>query len=376
MDVSRSIPGFSGLESVNSRAMRGLVILLGLSLAIVAPPLVFGETNQQQEQQQREEQQRQEQAREQQQRQEQERQAREEQQRQEQQREEGQRQEQAREQQRREEQERQAREEQQRQEQQREEQQRQEQAREHQQREDQERQAQAEQQHQEQQRREKQAREQQQRDELQREEQERHRAAPVIPVHSSTGASPSVNPQLPNATPAGSNADFRRKSCAKEPCVAPKPLQPEPVAKACKDRPCPVCAPGQSPGKDNSCVAVAQANAANAPPKANVPPQACLAGQVWNGVQCAPISGQQCLPGQAKVGSSCQADCTLATAGAQSYIERLRMARQDKDSACLKNPTGGDCRSAEATYQMRIAEYRAFLGGVATQCTLPDPISI
>jgi len=52
------------------------------------------------------------------------------------------------------------------------------------------------------------------------------------------------------------------------------------------------------------------------------------------------------------------------------------MARQDKDSACLKNPTGDECQSAEATYQMRMLEYRNYLGGVATQCSLPDPISI
>ena len=76
------------------------------------------------------------------------------------------------------------------------------------------------------------------------------------------------------------------------------------------------------------------------------------------------------------VGTTCQPDCTLSTAGAQNYIELLRMARQDKDQACLKDPTGDECRSAGMTYDIRLNEYRAFLGGVPSTCTLPDPISI
>jgi hypothetical protein len=85
---------------------------------------------------------------------------------------------------------------------------------------------------------------------------------------------------------------------------------------------------------------------------------------------------QHCLPGQTSVGGSCQPDCTLATAGAQPDIELLRMARQDKDSACLKDPNSDECHSAEATYDMRLNEYRAYLGGVPSGCFLPDPISI
>jgi hypothetical protein len=52
------------------------------------------------------------------------------------------------------------------------------------------------------------------------------------------------------------------------------------------------------------------------------------------------------------------------------------MARQDKDHACTQNPTGDECRSEEITYDMRLNEYRNYLGGVPTGCTLPDPISI
>jgi len=337
--------GFSKFESLRRKSNRGVVILLGLSLAIARPPFVSAQINQQQEQQQREEQQRQEQAREQQQRDqaERDRQAREEQQRQEQQRDELQRQEQAREQQQRDQAER-------------------------------DRQVREEQQRQEQQRREQEARQQQQRDELQRQEQERHRPTPVIPVHGSPV--PPAPVTSPGTDPVGSVPGVHPKPCAKEPCVAPKPVEPDRFAKLCKDRPCPVCPPGQSPGKNNSCIPASPGNGASAPGRPNLPAKICAAGEVWNGSQCVPIVAQQCLPGETNTGGSCQADCNSETAGAQSYIQRLRMARQDKDSACLKNPTGDECQSAEATYQMRMLEYRNYLGGVATQCSLPDPISI
>ena len=73
---------------------------------------------------------------------------------------------------------------------------------------------------------------------------------------------------------------------------------------------------------------------------------------------------------------ACQPDCISSTAGAQNYILLLRMARQDKNQACTKNPTGQECQDAESIYDIRLNEYRNFLGGVPVGCTLPDPISI
>ena len=371
------------------KSRSGIVILLGLMLTVVPARSVFGQITQQHQQ---EEQQREQQAREQQQR---EQQAREEQQRQEQQREQQAREQQQREQQERE---RQAREDQQRQEQQREQQQR-----------------------------EQQAREQQQRDQRLREEQERQRQTPGNPASSSTVAFPSmdssvstkpnaateshvpsqpqpgVKPVVPRAqtpepdvrtngaasdgkkTPAKDQnlrlpaPDLRHKPCDEEPCgePGPKPVSPSDLhAKVCKDGPCPICAPGQSPGKHNSCVSATLAKGAIAPSKTSAVPQACPAGQIWNGIQCAPVGAQQCLPGQAGTSASCQTDCTIATAEAQNYIELLRMARQDKDQACTRNPTQQECQQAESTYNIRLNEYRTFLAGVSTTCTLPDPISI
>jgi len=113
-----------------------------------------------------------------------------------------------------------------------------------------------------------------------------------------------------------------------------------------------------------------------APQKSAVAPHVCPAGQVWNGIQCAFIAAQQCAPGQTMAGTTCQPDCTFLSAGAQGYIELLRIARQDKDQACLQNPTSDECRSEEATYNIRLNEYRGALAGVPAECGLPDPISI
>ena len=415
------------------RFRSGVVILLGLLLTIAPAYPALAQTSQ--EQQQRDEQQREEQAREQQQRDEQQReeQAREQQQRDEQQREEQareqqqrdeqQREEQAREQQQRDEQQReeQAREQQQREEQQREqqareqqqreEQQREEQAREQQQRDEQQREEQArEQQQREEQQREQQAREQQQREEQQREEQQRQQQTPAAPVstvapaipaatspaesHASRqdgkGTAPRVQSSEPGtkieATAGDKNnaaakepdmrltSDLHREPCDKKPCMkpTPKPVSPDAGAK-------PTCASGQSIGKNNECVAAAATAAKAAPvlPKPAAVPLACSAGQVWNGSQCAQIgAAQQCLPGQSIASPSCQLACSVASGGAQNYILLLRNARQDKDQACMKDPTGTECQEAQSSYDLRLNEYRNFIAGAPTQCGLPDPISI
>ena len=278
----------------------------------------------------------------------------------------------------------------------------------------------------EQQQREQQAREQQQQDEREREEQERQRQTPSNRANSSSAASPSVNSSVTSPIPATSQVsngsfatsskanaateshvpfrnrrnpgaeldgmsdaigreknttakdqdlhlaapDLLHKPCDKEPCKepGPKPVPSDPHAKLCKV--------GQSPGKDNSCVPPILAKKATAPPKTSAVPQACPADQIWNGIQCPPVGAQGCLPGQTGAGPSCQTDCTIATAGAQNYIERLRMARQAKDQACTGNSTQQECQQAESTYNIRLNEYRTFLAGVSTTCTLPDPISI
>jgi len=398
---SRRSSAFSAFLAILRTFRCAMVILLGLSLILAPAPLGLGQTTQQQqEQQQRDQQQREEQQRQR------EAEQREQQAREQQQREEQQREQQARDQQQREQQQRQReaeqREQQAREQQQREEQQREQQARDQQQREEQQRQHEAEQ-------REHQAREQQQ-----REEQGAQRQMSASPLNSASPSSPSANSSVRVSTPtegqvpggtsrqqqtaaSGSTAgrtdggakrgqgialpvsDLSRGICEHGPCAEPgsKPVQPEVNAKLCKNGNCPICAPGQSLGKDNACVAAKVGNGTPALAKPATIPQTCAAGQVWNGSQCAPTGAQQCGPGQSLASPSCQVACAAATGGAQNYIALLRMARQDKDQACTENPNGTECQQAASTYNIRLNEYRNFLAGVPSACSgLPDPISI
>jgi len=125
---------------------------------------------------------------------------------------------------------------------------------------------------------------------------------------------------------------------------------------------------------------VKNANVRGAASARNTVQQPCPADQVWDGAQCVVVGAQPCLPGQSRVGTSCQAqaDCTIATASAQNVIVELRSARLNKNDACLRNPTGRECHEAEAHYNLMLTEYQNFLGGVPTECrtSLPDPIAI
>jgi hypothetical protein len=97
---------------------------------------------------------------------------------------------------------------------------------------------------------------------------------------------------------------------------------------------------------------------------------------VWNGNQCQIVAAQPCTPG---LGSgSCQAQCITAFAAGQGYIDLLRNARQQKDDACVKDQMSTECSQAELDYNMRISEYRGYLGSVPIGCqsTLPDPTAI
>jgi hypothetical protein len=200
------------------------------------------------------------------------------------------------------------------------------------------------------------------------------------------GVPVSTTPKDHASTPVES--DLRRPVCKDGPCqepapkpVQPKPVVPEPPHKICKDGACKACPAGEVQGKDGSCAAaprvVKNGSVTGARGAKNAVQQACAAGQVWNGAQCVVMGAQQCGPGQTRVGASCQ-DCTIATAGTQNIIVRLRSARQDRDSACAQNPTGNECQSAETTYNMTLNEYRNVLGGVPIECqtSLPDPSAI
>jgi chemotaxis protein histidine kinase CheA len=409
--LEQSLPErFIAAVRIAVRKIRALAVLaLGLALVPLPTQAAFGQINSQQEQQQRDQQQREEQQREQQQR---DQQQRDQQQREQQQREEQQRQQEQRDQQQRE-QEQQRQQQQREQEQQREQQQREQQEREQQQREQQAR----EQQQREQQQREQRAREQQQREEQQREQQQREaqerqqqqrdqevkaqqqreqqareqqQRSSEFPVPSSKSGSEVSHATA--KTPAGDlkrapsdiqSAGTERKPEASLPIKpAPRPIEPKPVPelakKTCKDGPCQPCSSTQSKGKkDGPCDAAAAAKA-GAPATPGTGPESCAAGQVWNGTQCLPVGAQSCLPGQSGLDGSCHVDCTSAIGGAQNWIMELRSARQNKDQACMKDPTSRECSQAESDYDMSLTEYQSYLAGVPIRCQsmLPSPIAI
>jgi hypothetical protein len=199
----------------------------------------------------------------------------------------------------------------------------------------------------------------------------------------------SSSPENPRATKnqaqTAIDQDLHGKICAEGPCKPPatqpiqvKPSAPERDTKLCKDGPCKPCPAVQSRAKDGSCALTS--NTKTAAPQTSPKPvvqQACPAGQVWNGTQCQLVGAQQCMLGQGRVGASCQ-DCAIVTGGAENIIERVRSARQSKEEICMKNPHGIECQQAELDYDLILGEYRNFLAGVPMGCEagLPDPIAI
>ncbi|HTF43997.1 MAG TPA: hypothetical protein VK641_08870, partial [Terriglobales bacterium] len=290
------------------------------------------------------------------------------------------------------EQQRQQEQQQQRDQQQRDQQQRYEQAR------------QQEQQREQQQQRDEQQRQQQLRDQQQREQQERvpahasNDSASISNVNTGVVRAPAAQAPAPNdkrvipdtktsdaarkrpsnlpplkATAAKDPASIApelgdRKVCDSGPCKTPrpKPIAPAPPRNVCKDGPCQKCPVGQSGSKDGSCTAPAVQAGRKA-----VDPQSCPAGQNWNGTQCAAIGAQQ-----SGVGGS-QLECTVATAGSQDVIARLRIAKMGKNEACGSS-SNDDCQIMESRYNSVLSEYQGFLGGVPSHCriVLPDPSTI
>jgi hypothetical protein len=169
------------------------------------------------------------------------------------------------------------------------------------------------------------------------------------------------------------NPDLRRPVlCGGKPCVQNPGEESELRKHICLKEPCaPPCPSGVAAGKNGGCVGT--------PPAPSIAhmPQACPAGQVWNGAVCVP-TGARCQPGQISNGAACQADCATFTGGSGNLTLELRSARQERDRACRQDPGSIQCQQAEMSYSGALQRYQMFLSGVPTQCRsgLPDPISI
>ncbi len=151
----------------------------------------------------------------------------------------------------------------------------------------------------------------------------------------------------------GEEKDLRKHVCLKEPCAAP-------------------CPAGTATGKAGGCTGTAAPTAS-----ARRIPQACPAGEAWNGAVCVP-TGIRCQPGQISIGASCQADCATINGQSGSLILELRSARQQRDEACQQASQSTQCQQAEMSYSAALQRYQMLLAGAPTQCRsgLPDPISI
>jgi hypothetical protein len=228
---------------------------------------------------------------------------------------------------------------------------------------------------------------QQQREQQAREQQQRSSEFPVPSSKSGSEVS-HATVKAPAADIKRAPSDIHSAGTERKPDTslpikpAPHPIEPKPVPelakKTCKDGPCQPCSSTQSKGKkDGPCDAAAAAKA-GAPAAPRTGPESCVAGQIWNGVQCLPTGARPCSPGQSGLGGSCHVDCTSAIGGAQYWIMELRSARQKKDQACMKDPTSRECSEAESDYNMSFTEYQNYLGGVPSGCesTLPSPIAI
>src|SRR5438067_1141861 len=245
---------FVGAVRVLVRKTRPVAVLaLGLALVPLPTQAAFGQTNSQQEQQQRDERQREEQQREQQQR------------------------------------DQQQRDQQQRDQQQREEQQRQQEQRDQQQRE------------QEQQRQQQQREQEQQREQQVREQQQRSSELPVPSSKSGSEVS-HATAKTPATDVKRAPSDIQSAGTERKPDTslpikpAPRPIEPKPVPelakKTCKDGPCQPCSSAQSKGKKDGPRNAATDAKAGAPAAPRTGPESCVAGQIWNGVQCLPTSAQ------------------------------------------------------------------------------------
>lgn len=180
--------------------------------------------------------------------------------------------------------------------------------------------------------------------------------------------------------------DLRRRVCVEGNCkVEKKEPDPEPDLRrrVCVDGKC-SCPAGETESKGGCVPAPApapapsrQQAAACKPGKAGCPETACLAGQTWNGVACAPAANQ-CAAGQVWNGTSCLANCSIVTTEAQGLITELRSAHQKRDDACRQDPGALACTEATNRYATILSEYQNLLGGVAPECRtqVPDPSTI
>ena len=219
----------------------------------------------------------------------------------------------------------------------------------------------------------------------------------IIPDEKISGESritpaPKIGEETPEREPEAKKdePEWKHRTCENGPCKEPIPKPEPPVSELKRGLPIPVCAkgpcpcpPGQTAGK-GGCVPVTTPPVSETCPAGQVwnggscvLANQCPLGQSWNGATCVPNSAR-CSAGQVWNGTTCRSDCNLTTSGLAGITERLRMARHQRDDACRQDPSGTECRQAQASYDLAVSEYRAQTAGIPAECsgTVLDPSAI
>jgi len=144
-----------------------------------------------------------------------------------------------------------------------------------------------------------------------------------------------------------------------EPKHKPKPKpEPEPIPvvpdlrAVCKHKPCAVCPPGQSAGKNGTCVT----------PSPTLASARCRAGMVWDGAACASTTD----------------DCAMFSSRAATLANELRGIKGEMQMACSNDPSARQCGELTLSHDGAISRYRMLLNEAPATCRslLPDLSSL
>jgi len=171
--------------------------------------------------------------------------------------------------------------------------------------------------------------------------------------------------------PKGPESDLRRRICPDGSCKEP---QPEPTdgdlrRRICPNGTCGECPPGQSAGKNGTCMAA---------PAVAKTVSSCQPNESWNGNACAPMN--RCQAGESWNGVECVNPtlCASFSSRAEMLAVEARGIRSDMERACSLNSQGQDCMRLTQNHDGAVQRYRMLLTEAPVSCraTLPDPISL
>jgi len=163
--------------------------------------------------------------------------------------------------------------------------------------------------------------------------------------------------------------DLRHRICPGGSCKEPEPKPGPPESdlrhRICLNGPC-TCPSGQTMSK-NGCVATIVTNET---------PQACGAGQFWNGFSCVG-SSPQCAQGQYWSGAAClfsAAECASLNSRASAVAGELYNLRARVEQACRPAPSSQECAEAKVERDGAIQRYRMLLTEGPSRCAgaFPD----